>query len=66
MNITPPAPPQATAKGTAPVHSSLTSVFGMLGGPSSLAELDALTVITRHTLFTSMSIVFRFSCLSDV
>ena len=56
----------ATAKGPAPVHSSPTSVSCMLGGPSSLAELDALTVITRHTLFTSMSIVFRFSCLSDV
>jgi hypothetical protein len=56
VNITPPAPAQATAKGPAPVHSSPTSVSGMLVGPSSMDELDALTVITRHTLFTSMSI----------
>ena len=61
-----PAPAQATAKGPAPVHSSPTSVSCMLGGPSSLAELDALTVITCHTLFTRMSTVFCFSCLSDV
>ena len=65
-NTTAPTPAQATAKGPVPIHSSPTSVSGMLGGPLSLAELDALTVITRHTLFTSMSIVFRFSCLSDV
>ena len=56
VNITPPAPAEATAKGPAPVHSSPTSVSGMLVGPSSMAELDAHTVITRHTLFTSMSI----------
>ena len=65
-NTTTPAPAQATAKGLIPVHSSPTSISGMLVRPSSLAELDALTVITHHTLFTSMSIVFRFSCLSDV
>ena len=56
VNITPPAPAQETAKGPAPVHSSPTSVSGMLVGPLSMAELDVLMVITRHTLFTSMSI----------
>ena len=38
-------PPLAAA----PAHSSPSSVSGALGGPSSLAELDALTVITCHT-----------------
>ena len=66
VNTRAPTPAQATAKGPAPVHSSPTSVSCMVGGPSSLAELDALTVITCHTLFTSMSIVFCFSCLSVV
>ena len=70
VNTAPPAPAHATAHapvpGPAPVHSSPSSVSGVLGWASSLAELDALTVITRHTLFTSISIVFHFSCLSDV
>jgi hypothetical protein len=56
VNIAPLAPAHATAHAPAPVHSSPSSVSGQLGGPSSMAELDALTVITRHTLFTSMSI----------
>ena len=46
VNTRAPAPAQATAKGPAPVHSSPTSVSCMVGGPSALAELDALTVIT--------------------
>jgi hypothetical protein len=70
VNIAPPAPAHTTAHapvpGPAPVHSSPSSVSGVLDGASSLAELDALTVITRHSLFTSISIVFHFSCLSDV
>ena len=33
----------------APAHSSPSSVSGTLGGPSSLAELDAITVITCRT-----------------
>ena len=65
-NTITPTPAQAIAKGPVLVHSSPTSVSGMLGGPSSLAALDALTIIMRHTLFTSMSVVFRFSCLSAV
>ena len=64
-NTTALAPAQATTKGPAPVRSSPTSVSCMVGGPSSLAELDALTVITYHTLFTSMYIVFHFSSLSN-
>ena len=66
VNTTALAPAQATTTGPVPVHSSPTSVSCMLDGPSSLVELDALMVITRHTLFTSMSIVFCFSCLSVV
>jgi hypothetical protein len=70
VNITPPAPAHAIAHaptpGPAPIYSSPSFVSGMLGGASSLAELDALTVITRHTLFTTISIVFCFSFLSDV
>lgn len=59
-NIAPPAPAHTTANapvpGLAPVHSSLSSVSRVLGGASSLAELDAMTVITHHTLVTSISI----------
>ena len=70
VNIAPPAPAHATAHapvpGPSPIQSNPSSISGMLSGALSLAELDALTVITRHTLLTSISIVFRFSCLSDV
>ena len=50
-NTTAPSPAHATvpARAPAPAHSSPSSVFGVLGGPSSLAELDALTVITCRT-----------------
>ena len=63
VNITALAPAQATAKGPAPVHCSPTSVSCMLGGPSLLAELDALKVITRHTfspacLWSSVLVAF--------
>ena len=59
-NIAPPAPAHATENAPVPglalVHSSPSSVSGVLGVASSLAELDAITVITHHTLFTSISI----------
>ena len=59
-NIAPPPPAHAIANapvpGIAPIHISPSSVSGVLGGASSLAELDAITVITRHTLVTSISI----------
>jgi len=55
-DTTPETGNDAVVAGPAPVHSSPTSISGMLVGPSSMAELDALMVITRHTLFTSMSI----------
>jgi hypothetical protein len=60
-----PAPAPATAPAPAPTHSSLSSVSGVFGGASTLAELDALTVITHRTLF-NISIIFHFHCLSDV
>lgn len=70
VNIAPPAPAHATTDapipGLAPVQSSPSSVSGVLGGASSLVELDAIKVITQHTLFTSISIVFSFRCVSDV
>ena len=53
MNNNTIAPSLAHATGpplaAAPAHSSPFSVFGALGGPSYLAELDALTIITCHT-----------------
>ena len=52
-------PPLAVA----PAHSSPSSISGMLGGPSSLAELDDITVITCRT---NIYIIFHFCCLSDV
>ena len=53
MNNNNTAPSLAHATGpplaVAPAHSSPSSASGTLGGPSSLAELDAVTVITCHT-----------------
>ena len=53
MNNNTIAPSLAHATGpplaAAPAHSSPSSVSGALGGPSSLAELDAVTVITCRT-----------------
>ena len=53
MNNNTTAPSLAHATGppltAAPAHSSPSSVSGALGGPSSLAELDAVTVITCRT-----------------
>ena len=53
MNNNTIAPSLAHATGpplaVAPAHSSPSSVSGALGGPSSLAELDAVTVITCRT-----------------
>ena len=59
VNIAPSPPATATAQGPAPApaHSIPSSVSGMLGGPSSLADLDALTVITCRT---NKSIIFHF------
>ena len=50
-NTTAPSLDHATGPSLAlaPAHSSPSSVSGTLGGPSSLAELDALTVITCRT-----------------
>ena len=52
-NTTTPSRAHATgsslATATAPSHRSPSSISGMLGGPSSLAELDALTIITCRT-----------------
>ena len=52
-------PPLAVA----PAHSSPSSVSGALGGPSSLVELDAVTVITCRI---NIYIIFHFCCLSVV
>ena len=53
MNDNTIAPSLAHATGpplvAAPAHSSPSSVPGALGGPASLAELDAVTVITCRT-----------------
>ena len=59
----------ATAPDPAPTHSSLSSVSGVLGGPSSLAELDAITVITRRTniyLEYSIFVAFRMFYTADM
>jgi hypothetical protein len=48
---TAPAPTPAPAP--APSHSSPSSVSGLNAGPSTLAELDALTVNTLHTLINT-------------
>ena len=55
-------PPLAVA----PAHSSPSSVSGALGGPSSLAELDALTVITCRTNIYIQNIPFLspFGCFT--
>ncbi|XP_044361921.1 uncharacterized protein [Triticum aestivum] len=42
VTTTSTTPAQATAKVPVPIHSSPTSISGMLDGPSSLGELDAL------------------------
>ena len=67
MNNNTIAPSLAHAIGpplvAAPAHSSPSSVSGTLDGPSSLAELDAITVITCRT---TIYIIFHFCCLSDV
>ena len=45
----------------APAHSSPSSVSGALGGPSSLAKLDALMVITcRTNIYLEYSIFVAF------
>ena len=60
-----PAPTPAPAPAPTPAHSSPSSVSDVLGGASSLAELDALTVSVTPALFNK-SIMSRFHCLSDV
>ena len=71
MNNNTIAPSLAQATGpplaAAPAHSSPSSVSGALGGPSSLAELDAVTVITcRTNIYIYIYIIFHFCCLSVV
>ena len=63
MNNNTIAPSHAHATGAplaaAPAHSSPSSVSGALGGPSSLAELDAVTVITcRTNIYIPFSLPF--------
>ena len=65
MNNNNTAPSLAHATGpplaVAPAHSSLSSVSGVLVGPSSLAELDAVTVITcRTNIYIEYSIFVAF------
>jgi hypothetical protein len=62
---TAPSPAHATAPAPgpapAPAHSSLSSVSGALGGPSSLAELDALMVLTcRTNIYLEYSVFVAF------
>ena len=57
VNIAPAGPDLASGHAPLAAHSSPSSVSGVLGGPSPLAELDALTVITRHT---NISIIYPF------
>ena len=69
MNNNTIAPSLAHAFGpplaAAPAHSSPSSVSGALDGSSSLAEIDAITVVTcRTTIY--IYIIFHFCCLSDV
>ena len=62
VNITTaPSISPAHATAPAPAHSSPSSVSAALGGPSSLAELDTLTVITRRTnIYLEYSIFVAF------
>ena len=62
-NTTAPSPAHATGLALAPTpaHSSPSVVSGALGGPSALAELDALTVITcRTNIYLEYSIFVAF------
>jgi hypothetical protein len=63
--VTSPAPAPTLAPTPATIaHSSPDSVSGRLGRASTLAELDALTVITRRTLINILNLLFL--CLSDL
>ena len=70
MNNNTIAPSLAQATGpplaAAPTHSSPSSVSGMLGGPSSLAELDAVTVITCRTniYIDNIPFLLPFGCFT--
>jgi hypothetical protein len=59
----------APAPATAPAHSSPSSISGVLGGASSLAELDALTVTTCHTgplqYMYNLQFSLPFGCLTS-
>ena len=73
MNNNTIAPSLAHATGpplaAAPAHSSPSSVSGALGGPSSLAELDAVTVITCRTniyIEYSIFVAFRMFYATDI
>ena len=70
-NTTAPSPTHTTvpAPAPAPAHRSPSSVSGVLGRPSSLAELDALIVITCRTniyLEYSIFVVFRMFYAADM
>ena len=75
MNNNTIAPSLAHATGPplalAPAHSSPSSVSGTLGGPSSLAELHAVTVITCRTniyiyIEYSVFVAFRMFYATDI
>ena len=61
----PPAPAPAPTPAPTPAHSSPSSISDVLGGASSLAELDALMVPVTPALFNKC-IISRFRFLSDV
>ena len=71
MNNNTTAPSLAYATGpplaAAPAHSSPSSVSGALDGPSSLAKLDAITVITcRTNIEYSIFVAFRMFYATDM
>ena len=73
MNNNNTAPSLAHATGpplaVAPAHRCPSSVSGVLGGPSSLVELDAVTVITCRTniyIYIYIYRIFHFCCLLEV
>jgi hypothetical protein len=74
MNTAPtPVPAMATAHAPTPApapapssHNSPRSVSGLNVGPSTLSELDALTVNTRCTLINTTNINLQFPFFVDL
>jgi hypothetical protein len=74
MNNAPtPVPAMATAHTPTPApaptpssHSSPRSISGLNVGPSTLSELDALTVNTHRTLINTTNINLQFSFFLDL